>query len=73
MKNAHIAAALLLTARDAAQRLAVCEKTLWNLSQPRGPIPVVRIGRAVRYAVADLELFIRDQTTWADSHPHQEP
>jgi len=69
MKKSPIAAAFLLTARDAAQRLAVCEKTLWNLSRPRGPIAVVRIGRAVRYAVSDLEAFIREQTTSADSNP----
>lgn len=48
---------LLVTMRQAAQALAVCEKTLWSLTQPRGPIPAVRIGRAVRYAVADLQAF----------------
>ena len=54
--------ALLLTPRDAARTLAVCERTLWERTQPRGPIPVVRIGRAVRYAVSDLQSWIDDQT-----------
>lgn len=52
---------LLLTPRDAARTLAVCERTLWERTQPRGPIPVVRIGRAVRYAVVDLEAWIERQ------------
>ena len=51
----------LLTPRDAAHTLAICERTLWERTQPRGPIPVVRIGRAVRYAVADLEVWIDGQ------------
>lgn len=41
---------LLLTPRDAAQALAVSERTLWGLTAPRGPLPAVRIGRAVRYS-----------------------
>lgn len=48
---------LLLTPRDAAQSLAVCEKTIWNLTH-RGELPAVRIGRAVRYDVADLRRWI---------------
>lgn len=48
---------LLLTPRDAARALAVCEKTLWSLSK-RGELRPVRIGRAVRYDVADLRRFI---------------
>jgi len=46
-------APILLTARDAARALAVCERTLWGLTQ-RGEIPRVLIGRAVRYRYADL-------------------
>jgi hypothetical protein len=52
---------LLLTARDAARLLAVCEKTLYLLTQPRGPLPVVRIGRGVRYDMRDLERFVNQQ------------
>ncbi len=52
---------LLVTARDAARLLSVCEKTLWSLTAPRGPLPAVRIGRAVRYDVADLRAFINGQ------------
>ncbi len=59
--------ATLLTARDAARLLCVSERTLWKLAQPRGPIPVVRIGRAVRYSVADLAAFIdRQKSTVTD-------
>jgi predicted DNA-binding transcriptional regulator AlpA len=49
---------LLLAPRQAAQALSICEKTLWSLTAPRGSIPAVRIGRAVRYDLADLQAFI---------------
>lgn len=56
-KPPKLADALLLSARDAARQLAISEKTLWSLSKA-GSIPVVRIGRNVRYARADLLAFI---------------
>ena len=48
---------LLFTAREAAQALAVCEKTLWTLTKT-GQVSVVRVGRSVRYSPTDLEAFI---------------
>jgi excisionase family DNA binding protein len=51
---------LLLTIRQAAQRLAIGERTLWELTR-RGAIPCVRIGRAVRYTPGDLQAYITRQ------------
>jgi len=51
---------LLLTPREAAKALSVCEKTLWTWTAPRGPIPAVRFGKAVRYSTAALERFIAE-------------
>ena len=48
---------LLLTEREAAKALSVCPRTLWQLRQD-GDIPCIRIGRAVRYAPADLRAWI---------------
>ena len=48
---------LLVTSREAAQMLSICERTLWSLSNS-GQLPAVRIGRAVRYAVIDIEAYI---------------
>jgi excisionase family DNA binding protein len=48
---------LLLTAPEAARKLAVSERTLWGLTH-RAEIPCVRIGRAVRYDPADLRAWI---------------
>jgi excisionase family DNA binding protein len=48
---------LLLTAAEAAQALAVSERTLWQLTRD-GEIPRVCIGRNVRYSPADLQAFI---------------
>jgi len=50
----------LLTPRDAAKALAVCEKTLFNMTKA-GEIPAVKIGRAVRYSVADLARWVEQQ------------
>ena len=48
---------LLLTAKQAAKALAVCERTLYGLTKA-GELPVVRIGRAVRYDLVDLRGWI---------------
>ncbi len=48
---------VLLTPRDAARLLAISERTLWGLTQRR-EIRSVRIGRSVRYAMADLATFV---------------
>ena len=52
---------LLITPRQAGATLAISERTLWSLTAPRGPIPAVRIGRAVRYDLADLRKWINQQ------------
>ncbi len=54
-------AKLLLPAREAAQALSVCEKTLWSITQPRGNLPCVRIGRRVLYDQRDLLAWIDKQ------------
>ncbi len=58
MPNSLIESSLLVDSREAARMLAVSPRTLWSLSSPRGPVPVVKIGRAVRFKVADLERFV---------------
>ena len=54
---------LLLSAREAAHRLRVSERTLWTLTQ-RGDVPHVRIGRRVLYRPATLNAWLatREQT-----------
>ena len=49
---------LLVSPREAARLLSICEKTLWTLSK-NGEIPAVRIGRAVRYSMDELQAWIR--------------
>ena len=46
--------------RDAARMLAISERKLWELTN-RNLIRAVRIGRAVRYDMRDLEAFIAAQ------------
>jgi excisionase family DNA binding protein len=47
----------LLTSKEAAQLLGVSARTVWGFTA-RGEIPVVRIGRAVRYDPKDIVDFI---------------
>lgn len=47
----------LLTEREAAERLSICERTLRKERQA-GRLPYIKFGRAIRYAPADLEAFI---------------
>lgn len=54
----------LLTIRQCAAMLQICEKTLWALTRD-GKLPAVRIGRAVRYDVADVRRFIESAKTEA--------
>jgi predicted DNA-binding transcriptional regulator AlpA len=62
MQGNGTAPKLLLKPREAAAALGLSEKSLWSLTQPRGPIPVVRVGeRSVRYSVAALEKWIAGQ------------
>jgi excisionase family DNA binding protein len=51
---------LLLTVRQAAQMLAIGERTLWELTRQHA-IQCVRIGRAVRYSPLDLQAWIEAQ------------
>ncbi|HUU20840.1 MAG TPA: helix-turn-helix domain-containing protein [Sedimentisphaerales bacterium] len=49
---------LLLTPRETAATLGICERTLYTLTK-QGEIPVVRAGRLVRYSVEDLKTWIK--------------
>jgi excisionase family DNA binding protein len=53
-------APLLLTAKQAAAALAISERKLWSLTAGQA-LPVVRIGRAVRYSPAALQAWIEGQ------------
>ena len=48
---------LLLTPRDAAEALAISERKLWGITASK-EIPHIRVGRCVRYPVADLQRWI---------------
>ncbi len=52
---------LLLSADEAAERLSICAKSLWNYSQPRGGIPCLKIGTRTLYDPRDLEKWIDSQ------------
>lgn len=48
---------LLVTARDAAAKLSISERTLCELTN-NGDLPCIRIGRSVRHVPTDLEQWV---------------
>jgi hypothetical protein len=48
--------------REAAAALGISPRSLWALTAPRGPIPVIRIGsgkrKTVLYCVAALQAWL---------------
>lgn len=53
----------LLSRREAAQYLGISEQTLaiWKCTK-RYNLPVVKIGRLVKYRKADLDTFVMNRT-----------
>jgi excisionase family DNA binding protein len=51
---------MLLNVRQAAERMGISDRMLWQLTHDR-KIPHVRIGRRVLYAAADLAAWIDSQ------------
>ena len=47
----------LIKPKEAAEYLAISDRKLFSMSKA-GTIPTVRLGRSVRYDLADLENFI---------------
>lgn len=54
-------ARLALRPKDAARALGIGQRKLWELSQPRGPIPCVRVGCCVLYPYAQLQSWLAEQ------------
>lgn len=51
---------LLVDELQAASMLGISQRTLWDYRN-RGEIPVVRLGRLVRFSVDDLRKFIESK------------
>ena len=49
----------LMTSKQAAEYLCICERKLWDLKKSKR-IPAVRIDRSVRFDRDDLDAFIAD-------------
>ena len=54
---------ILWTGQEASQACTISERQLWAQTQPRGPIPCVRIGGCIRYSPEALQRFIRQCET----------
>ncbi len=55
------AAPLSLRPKDAAKALGIGQRKLWALTQPRGPIPCVRVGTCVLYPTGLLLAWLAEE------------
>lgn len=65
-RQKHQIERLLLTPREAAESMGICERTLYELTR-QGKLPVIRIGRAVRYSVDDIRDWIKKSKKFSES------
>lgn len=49
----------MLSVTEAAKRLGVASRTVYDLAAPAGPIPCHRIGRRIVFSEDDLEEYIQ--------------
>jgi hypothetical protein len=56
---------LALRPRDAANALGIGQRKHWQMTQPRGPIPCVKVGVCVVYPVKLLEAWLAEQASAA--------
>ena len=54
----------LLKPAEAARFLAVSERTVKRLTS-RGELPHVRVGRSMRFVMADLLAYVASQRRWS--------
>jgi hypothetical protein len=47
----------LWTGRQASEHLGISPRHLWTITE-RGDLPCIRVGRCVRYALADIEAYV---------------
>ena len=55
-------ASLLLTGKEAAQTVKLCEKSLY-LAVRRGELRAVKLGRSIRYRLTDLQAWVDSKVT----------
>lgn len=52
---------MLVSVREAARLLGISDRSLWSLTQPRGPIAAVRVGARVLYSRETLRRWISER------------
>jgi len=61
MNNQTNTTPLALRPREAAAALGIGQRKLWQLTQPRGPIPCVKLGASVLYPCGLLQAWLVEQ------------
>ena len=51
----------LLSVKETAKALGISDRTLWTITQPRGPLACCKIGSRVMYSPRAIERFIEEQ------------
>ena len=58
----NLQGSLLLTGKEAASTVKLCEKSLY-LAVRRGELRAVKLGRSIRYRLADLQAWVDSKVT----------
>ena len=61
--NTNTPAPIAFRPKAAAKALGIGERKLWDLTQPRGPIPCIRVGTCVLYPAHLLQAWLTEQAT----------
>jgi hypothetical protein len=56
----------LLNKKETADYLRISVRTLDNITQPRGTLPCIRIGRSIRYSVTAIEYWLKQQESTSE-------
>ena len=60
MKPEVVSSPILVDPQQASRMLAICPRKLWQMTKDR-QIPSLKIGKSVRYRVADLNAWTEQQ------------
>jgi len=57
----------LMSIREVAEQTALCEKSIWNATAPRGDLPCVKLGSRTLYRPEDVAAWIESRVVRAAS------
>ena len=51
----------LKSIREVAEKIGLCEKSVWNVTAPRGDLPCVKLGARTLYRDEDIDAWVESR------------